>query len=154
MSWADVATGFNVTVNGNLVTYGKAHFGGSVNVAKGGSAQFINWAVTIDGNFSVTDPATNSGNGFYGSYTDADQSSDQSAQHLNHVKGNVSFILDSAVTYPDYQWPQLDGVGGVTVDKNVTYNVGGNSGASYRPFNGGADGHQKGWNVLGHVSLS
>ena len=66
----------------------------------------------------------------------------------------MSFTLDSSATYDDWTWRYLYGGGGVKVYKNVTYSVGGNSGGIYRPFSGGADGHQGGWNVLGHVTLS
>jgi hypothetical protein len=59
----------------------------------GGSFQAANWGVTIDGNLSITDPAANSGNGFWGDYSP------------NLVKGNLSYTITpaAAAAYPQYQ---------------------------------------------------
>jgi hypothetical protein len=109
LSWANVATGYNVTVSGNLVTYGKTHFGKNVIVNPGGSFAASNWGDTIDGNLSITDPATYSYNGFWGNYSP------------NVVHGNVDYKITSAMAYPMYQSPLLYFGGGVQVDGNFSY---------------------------------
>jgi hypothetical protein len=123
LSWADVQG--NVTVQGNLVTFGITHFAKNVAVMPGGSFAAANWGVTIDGNMSITDPAANSGNGFWGDYSP------------NTVKGNLNYTITptAAAAYPQYQWPYLYFGGGVTVKGNVTYSVGTLS--SVRPLNAG-----------------
>src|SRR5262245_22644133 len=120
LSWSDVQG--NVNVNGNLVTFGITHFGKNVTVMPGGSFAAANWGVTIDGNLSITDPAANSANGFWGDYTG------------NTVKGNVSYTITpgAAAAYPQYQWPYLYFGGPTTVNGNVSYSVGALSGV--RPF--------------------
>jgi hypothetical protein len=123
LSWADVQG--NVTVNGTLVTYGITHFAKNVQVNAGGSFAAANWGVTIDGNLSITDPAANSGNGFWGDYSP------------NLVKGNLNYTITptAAAAYPQYQWPYLYFGGPTEVNGNVTYSVGALS--SVRPFNQG-----------------
>src|SRR5262249_3149521 len=81
LTWAHVHAGNNVTVYGDLVTFGITHFAKNVTVMPGGSFAAANWGVTIDGNLSITDPAANSGNGFWGDYS------------KNSVKGNVSYTI-------------------------------------------------------------
>jgi hypothetical protein len=87
-----------VTAAGDLVTYGWTHFEKNVTITAGGTFADINngW-VTIDGNLSITDPAANSGNGFWG-----DQNGSSSL-----VKGNLSYTItpEAAAAYPQYQWP-------------------------------------------------
>ena len=100
----------------------------------GGSFVASNWGVTIGGNLSILNPAPYTQSGFWGNYSS------------NEVKGNVSFTLDGTVTFPDSGWPSLYAGGGVTVDKNLTYSVGGLS--SVRPFDA------SGWNVIGHITTS
>ena len=120
LSWADVQG--NVSVNGSLVTYGITHFAKNVAVNPGGSFAAANWGVTIDGNLSITDPAANSGNGFWGDYSG------------NMVKGNLSYTITptAAAAYPEYQWPYLYFGGPTAVNGSVTYSVGALS--SVRPF--------------------
>jgi hypothetical protein len=109
-------------VAGNLYTFGKVHFDSNVVVSAGGSFAASNWGVTIDGNLNITDPAANSGNGFWGDYSQ------------NTVKGAISYIITptAAAAYPQYQWPYLYFGGPTTVGKSVTYSVG--SLLDVRPF--------------------
>jgi hypothetical protein len=113
----------NIDVYGTLKTFGPIHFMGNVNVHPGGSFAASNWPVTIDKDLSITDPAANSGNGFWGSYTPDDQSQDHPWLHLNEVKGSIIYTIDQ--NYPLYQSPYLDFAGGVKVDGDFTYNTGG-----------------------------
>jgi hypothetical protein len=109
-------------VSGNLYTFGQVHFHDKLIVSAGGSFAASNWGVTIDGNVSITDPAANSGNGFWGDYSQ------------NRVGGNLSYTITptAAAAYPQYQWPYLYFGGPTTVAGNVTYSVG--SLSSIRPF--------------------
>jgi hypothetical protein len=109
LSWATVAAGKNVTVNGSLTTYGTTHFGGNLTVNPGGSFAAANWGDTIDGNMSITDPATYSYNGFWGNYS------------RNEVKGNLTYTITGAANYPDYQAPLRYFGSGTRVDGNFTY---------------------------------
>jgi hypothetical protein len=120
LSWADVQG--NVTANGEVVTFGVTHFAKNVTVNPGGSFAAANWGVTIDGNLTITDPAANSGNGFWGDYSP------------NTVKGNINYTITptAAAAYPQYQWPYLYFGGPTTVAKGVTYSVG--SLSTVRPF--------------------
>ena len=134
LSWADVQG--NVSVNGTLVTYGITHFAKNVGVNPGGSFAAANWGVTIDGNLSITDPAANSGNGFWGDYSP------------NLVKGNLNYTITptAAAAYPEYQWPYLYFGGPTTVKGSVNYSVG--SLLSVRPFSQGSA------TIMGGTSVS
>jgi hypothetical protein len=120
LSWADVQG--NVTSSGAVVTYGITHFEKNVTISAGGSFAASNWGVTIDGNLSITDPAANSGNGFWGDYSP------------NTVKGMINYTITptAAAAYPQYQWPYLYFGGPTTVTKGVAYSVGSLLGV--RPF--------------------
>jgi hypothetical protein len=124
LGWGEVVGVANVS--GNLYTFGQVHFDKNVNVSAGGSFAASNWGVTIDQNLNITDPAANSGNGFWGDYSP------------NVVKGNVNYTItpEAAAAYPQYQWPYLYFGGPTTVSKGVTYSVG--SLLSVRPFNQGS----------------
>jgi hypothetical protein len=116
----------NASVSGNLNTFGQTHFYNNVDVQAGGSFAASNWGVTIDRNLTITDPAANSGNGFWGDYSP------------NIVKGAINYTIDStaAAAYPQYQWPYLYFGGPTKVTGNVKYSVG--SLSSVRPFQQGA----------------
>jgi hypothetical protein len=113
LSWADVTTGNNVTVNGHLRSYGQTHFGKNVTINQGGSFDAGNWGIVIDGNLAFTNPATYSYNGFFSlNHPDWDYSV---------VHGNIDYKITSAMAYPDYQSPLLYFGGGVKVDGNFSY---------------------------------
>jgi hypothetical protein len=120
LSWATING--PVTVEGTLVSYGMTTFNGNVTVNPGGSFGAANWGVTINGNLSITDPAANSGNGFWGDYSP------------NLVTGGITYTITpaAAAAYPQYQWPYLYFGGPTTVNGNVHYSVGALS--SIRPF--------------------
>jgi hypothetical protein len=120
LSWATING--NVTVEGSLVNFGMTTFNGNVTVNPGGSVQFSNWGVTINGNLSITDPAANSGNGFWGDYSP------------NTVTGGITYTITpaAAAAYLQYQWPYLYFGGPTTVGGNVHYSVG--SLLPIRPF--------------------
>jgi hypothetical protein len=111
LGWDEVQG--NVSVAGNLLTFGKAHFDKNVTVSRGGSFAASNWGVTIDGNLSITNPGVYSYNGFWGNYS------------ANEVKGNVTYTITSDMTYPQYQSPLLYFGGGTKVDGNFTYSTAG-----------------------------
>jgi hypothetical protein len=124
---AGATCNYNGTINGNLTVNGHMRmFGGevtgNVQVNSGGQFEGINYPVTIDKNLTITNPAANGGDGFWGSYTATDQSQDHPGMLLNHVKGNVNFTLNSGV-YSDYTWPYLYFGGGTTVDGSVNYSI-------------------------------
>jgi hypothetical protein len=136
LGWVEVQG--NVSATGNLYTFGQAHFDKNVTVNPGGSFAASNWGVTIDQNLYITDPAANSGNGFWGDYSS------------NVVKGSVNYTITpaAAAAYPQYQWPYLYFGGGTTV-QNLSYSVG--SLSSVRPF----DSHvTNGLKVLGSTTVS
>jgi hypothetical protein len=97
----------NVSVQGSLVAFG-ATFDRNVSVT-GGSFAGVNWGVTIKGNLSFVDPATNSYNGFWGNYSP------------NTVDGNLSYVIDNSTAYPCYQSPLLYFGGGTTVNGSFNY---------------------------------
>jgi hypothetical protein len=113
----------NVDIYGSVVNYGKTLFEKNVTVHPGGSFKAGNWPVTINGNLTITDPAADSENGFWGSYTDTDQSQDHPWLHLNEVKGNLTYTIDQ--DYQQYHSPTLNFSGGTKVDGNFTYSTGG-----------------------------
>jgi hypothetical protein len=124
LGWDEVQG--NVSATGNLYTFGKTHFDKNVTVNPGGSFAASNWGTTIDGDLSITDPAANSGNGFWGDYSP------------NVVKGSVSYTITpgAAAAYPQYQWPYLYFGAPTTVNQDLKYSVG--SLSSVRPLDTGA----------------
>src|SRR5215471_19313774 len=80
LGWGEVVGVANVA--GNLYTFGQVHFDKNVNVTAGGSFAASNWGVTIDQNLNITDPAANSGNGFWGDYSP------------NVVNGSINYTID------------------------------------------------------------
>jgi hypothetical protein len=118
LGWGQVVG--NANVAGNLYTFGQVHFDKNVNVAAGGSFAASNWGVTIDQNLNITDPAANSGNGFWGDYSP-------------NTVGSITYTITptAAAAYPQYQWPYLY-FGGPTTAKGVSYSVGSLLGV--RPF--------------------
>jgi hypothetical protein len=121
----------NVTVQGTLAAFG-ATFDRNVSVT-GGSFGGSNWGVTIKGNLSFVDPATNSQNGFWGNYSP------------NTVEGNLSYVIDSSTAYPCYQSPLLYFGGGTTVNGSFNYSDQGTG------FAGHLD--QTGLHVVGSKSI-
>jgi hypothetical protein len=107
LSWSDIKG--NVSIAGSVVTYGITTFEKNVSVV-GGSFVSVNHGATIDGNLSFLDPAANSQSGFW----------PPEDATINLVKGNLSYTIDSNVSYPCYQWPALY-LGSVTVDGNFNY---------------------------------
>lgn len=141
LGWDEVLG--NANVNGNLYTFGPIHFHNQVNVYPGGSFMASNYGVTIDGNLTITDPAANSGNGFWG-----DQRINGVDPTFSTVKGNVTYTITptAAAAYPQYQWPYLYTGVKTVVQKNVNYSVGALS--SVRPWNQGA------WEIAGSTNIS
>jgi hypothetical protein len=131
LSWSTIKG--NVTVNGDLVTYGQTTFEKNVSVDRGSFAA-MNWDVTINGNLSFVNPATYSYNGFWGDYSP------------NVVKGNLTYTITSDTVYPDYQSPLLYFGGGTRVNGNFTYSDLGTG------FAGHLD--QGGLTVLGSTNVS
>src|SRR5215471_4972670 len=80
LGWGEVVGVSNVS--GNLYTFGQVHFDKNVNVNAGGSFAASNWGVTIDQSLNITDPAANSGNGFWGDYSP------------NVVNGSINYTID------------------------------------------------------------
>jgi hypothetical protein len=107
----------NIDVYGTLKTFGQIHFEGNVNVHPGGSFAASNWPVTIDKDLSITDPAANSQNGFWGDYqydSDSGRIFERSDLHLNVVRGSINYTIDANANYPMYQSPLMYFGGGVT----------------------------------------
>jgi hypothetical protein len=118
LGWVEVTGPTNVA--GNLLTFGPVHFHSGVTVTPGGSFVASNYGVTIDGNLSITDPAANSNNGFFGNQPI------NGVPTYSTVNGNVTYTVSpaAAAAYPQYQWPALYTGYRTVVTKNVNYSVG------------------------------